>query len=79
MTNSTLGNKTFKVTAIDSSGNITTKEVAYMVNSADFTGNVAGGTVDTTLGLTMPATTAMFAPFTPGQAKEYLVTAAVSR
>ena len=52
-------------------GNITTKEVAYMVNSVDFPGTVAGGSVDTTLGLTMPATTAMFAPFTPGVAKDY--------
>jgi hypothetical protein len=49
-----------------------------MVNSAEFTGTVAGGSVDTTLALTMPATTAMFAPFTPGQAKEYLVTAALT-
>ncbi|MDA0162115.1 hypothetical protein OM076_17715 [Solirubrobacter ginsenosidimutans] len=77
VTNSTLGNKTFKVTAIDSSGNITTKEVAYMVNSVDIPGTVAGGTVGTTLGLTTPATTAMFEPFAPGTAKEYLVTAVV--
>jgi hypothetical protein len=78
VTNSTLGNKVFKVTAIDSSGNITTKEVAFAVNSTEYTGTVAGGSVDTTLALNLPTTTAMFAPFTPGQAKEYLVTAALT-
>ena len=35
ITNGSLGNKVFKVTAIDSAGNITTKDVAYMVNSTD--------------------------------------------
>ena len=35
MTIDSLGNKVFKVTAIDSAGNITTKEVPYMVNSTD--------------------------------------------
>ena len=39
MTMSSLGNKVFKVTAIDSAGNITTKDVAYMVNSIDFHGH----------------------------------------
>ena len=50
-----------------------------MVNSVEFPGTVAGGSVDSTLGLTMPATTAMFAPFAPGVAREYLVTAAPRR
>ena len=36
---SSLGNKVLKVTAIDSAGNITTKEVAYMVNSKDIDGD----------------------------------------
>ena len=36
----------FTVTAIDSSGNITTKDVAYKVNSVDFPVVVGGGTVD---------------------------------
>jgi hypothetical protein len=75
VTNSTLGNKTFKVTAIDSAGNITTKEVAFAVNSVDYTGNIAGGSVDSALALTLPAAGANFGAFVPGVAREYLATA----
>jgi hypothetical protein len=75
MTMSSLGNKTFKVTAIDSSGNITTKEIAYSVNSVDYTGTIAGGSVDSALALTMPAAPTAFEPFVPGIAKEYLAAA----
>ena len=78
VTNSTLGNKMFRVTAIDSAGNITTKEVAYMVNSVDVPGTVAGGTVDTTLALTCPRRRRCSAPFVPGVAREYLATAAAT-
>ena len=56
----TLGNKVFKVTAIDTAGNITTKEVAYMVNSIDFHGLRAVARWTPTLALTLPATTATF-------------------
>jgi hypothetical protein len=76
VTNGTLGNKVFKVTAIDSAGNITTKDVAYMVNSTDVTMPASTGTVDTTLALTLPTTAPTFGAFTPGVAKEYLATAA---
>src|SRR5262249_23811238 len=75
MPKNSLGNKTFKVTAIDSSGNITPKEIAYSVNSVDYTGSIASGSVDTTLALTLPAAGANFGAFTPGIAKEYLATA----
>jgi hypothetical protein len=75
VTNTSLGNKTFKVTAVDASGNITTKEVAYSVNSVDFTGNVASGGVDSTMALTLPATGASFGTFVPGTAREYLASA----
>ena len=37
---STIGVHEFKVTAIDKAGNVTTKTVTYMVNSADFPGHV---------------------------------------
>ena len=72
MTMSSLGNKTFRVTAIDTAGNITTKDVAYMVNSTDVIMGAGAGTVDTTLALTLPATAPSFGAFTPGVAREYL-------
>jgi hypothetical protein len=75
VTNTSLGNKTFKVTAVDASGNITTKEVAYAVTSTDYTANIATGSVETTLAMTMPAAPANFGAFAPGIAKEYLATA----
>ena len=74
MTMDSLGNKVFKVTAIDSAGNITTKEVPYMVNSRDVKMNAGSGTVDTILGLEL-VTAANFGAFTPGVAKEYLAQA----
>ena len=72
---SSLGNKVFKVTAIDSAGNITTKEVPYMVNSKDipFT---PGGTVDTVMDLTLDTTPASFGAFQPGVTREYHATIA---
>jgi hypothetical protein len=75
--NDKLGNKAFKVTAVDASGNITSKEVAYSVNSVDVTGEVATatGAVDSTLALTLPATAASFGAFVPGTAREYLASA----
>ncbi|WP_028068011.1 LVIVD repeat-containing protein [Solirubrobacter soli] len=75
MTMSSLGNKTFKVTAIDSAGNITTKEIAYAVNSVDVTGSIATGSVDSTMALTLPAAGASFGAFVPGVAREYLASA----
>src|SRR6478609_3137900 len=74
--NSTLGNKVFKVTAIDSAGNITTKEVAYMVNSKDVPLVAGGGTVDPAMELAIGTTPANFGVFAPGIAREYLATAA---
>jgi hypothetical protein len=73
VTNSTLGNKVFKVTAVDSAGNITTKEVPYMVNSRDITMNAPTGSVDTMLELTLPTTPLTFPAFVPGFAREYMV------
>ena len=73
---SSLGNKVLKVTAVDSAGNITTKDVAYMVNSTDVELVGSGGTVDTALALTLPAAPVAFGAFTPGVAREYLATAA---
>jgi len=71
---SSLGNKVLKVTAVDSAGNITTKDVAYMVNSKDMT-VIPGGTVDSAIDLTL-TTSASFGAFTPGVAKEYLANVA---
>ena len=68
----------FKVTAIDTAGNITTKEVAYMVNSTDVTMPTGAptGSVDTALALTFPTTSPSFGAFTPGVAREYLTSGA---
>jgi hypothetical protein len=74
--NDKLGNKVFKVTAIDTAGNVTTQEVAYMVNSASFDMNSGSGTVDTVLSLTTGTTPANFGAFQVGVAREYLATAA---
>ena len=76
MTMSSLGNKTFKVTAIDSSGNITTKEIAYAVNSVDVTTTMPTSTVAPMMELRLPASTPAFEPFVPGVAREYLIAAA---
>jgi hypothetical protein len=76
MTMSSLGNKVFKVTAVDSAGNMTVKEVPYMVNSTDVTMAAATGTVDTMLQLTLPTTAPTFGAFKPGEAREYTATAA---
>lgn len=67
-----IGNKSYTVTAKDKAGNVTTKTVAYLVNSADFPGQV-GGTVPATLSLTMGAP-ATFPTFVPGLAREYTAT-----
>ena len=75
MTMESLGNKVFKVTAIDSAGNVTTKEVPYMVNSKDVQINSGGGSVDSALELKFSGP-ASFGAFTPGVAREYLTTAA---
>ena len=76
LTMNSLGNKVFKVTAIDSAGNITTKEVAYMVNSKDVTLPAGNGTVDTAMELLLPTAAPSFEPFVPGSAREYLTSAA---
>jgi hypothetical protein len=70
-----VGNKVFKVTAIDSAGNITTKEVPYMVNSVDFVVEGNGGAVETTMALTNLAPVTLGA-FTPGVTQSYLATIA---
>ena len=66
----------FTVTATDTAGNITTKDVAYMVNSVDVPVTVAGGTVDTALGLSLPTTATTFGAVHAGRRQEYLTTAA---
>lgn len=71
-----LGNKVFKVTAVDSAGNVTTKEVRYMVNSRDVTMNAGTGSADTMLELALPTTPPTFPAFMPGFAREYAVSAA---
>jgi hypothetical protein len=71
-----LGNKTFKVTAIDTSGNMTVTEVPFMVNSVDYSFPAGNGNVATVLGLTLGTAPAQFGAFTPGVAQEYLATAA---
>ena len=55
----TLGNKVFRVTATDSDGTCTIKDVPYMVNSVDYTIAFPTANVDTTLSLTMPTTLAL--------------------
>ena len=79
ITNSSLGNKVFRVTAIDSAGNITTKDVPYMVNSTEVTMPVGSptGSVDTTLALALPTSSPSFGVFTPGVAREYLTSTQV--
>ena len=80
MTMGTLGNKVFKVTAIDSAGNITTKDVAYMVNSTDVTMQRRQRAPSTrSLALTLPTTPPNFGAFTPGVAREYLDHGRVAR
>ena len=69
---STIGVHEFKVTAIDRAGNVTTKSVTYMVNSADFPGGVSG-TVPATLSLSLGAAP-NFGAFVPGVAREYTAT-----
>jgi hypothetical protein len=73
---SSIGNKTFTVTARDKAGTVTTKSVAYMVNSADFPGSV-GAQVPATLALTL-AGPGQFPPFVPGVANDYTATSAAS-
>jgi hypothetical protein len=63
------GQHTFKVTATDLAGNVTTKEVVYSVLHTDVNGDV-NGTVPGTLSLTVGAP-ASFGAFTPGVAKDY--------
>jgi hypothetical protein len=65
----------FKVTAIDSSGNITAKEVAYMVNSTDVTLPAPSSTVASELAFTLAMAPAPFPAFAPGVAQQYLTTA----
>ena len=69
---SRIGVHEFKVTATDRAGNVTTKSVTYMVNSADFPGSVSG-TVPATLSLSLGAAPS-FGAFTPGVAREYTAT-----
>ena len=69
---SKIGVHEFKVTAIDRAGNVTTKSVTYMVNSADFPGSVSG-TVPATLSLSLGAAPS-FGAFVPGVAREYTAT-----
>jgi hypothetical protein len=68
----TIGVHTFTVTATDNAGNVTTKEVHYMVNSTA-KDTTAGGTVAATLALTLGAP-ASFGAFTPGVGKDYTAT-----
>jgi hypothetical protein len=68
----TIGAKTFTVTATDTAGNKTVKEVQYVVNSTEVTGGVSG-TVPATLALTL-GTPATFSPFVPGAANTYSAT-----
>jgi hypothetical protein len=65
-----IGHHTFKVTATDLAGNVTTKEVAYSVLHTDVNGDVSG-TVPGTLSLAVGAP-ASFGAFTPGVARDYL-------
>jgi hypothetical protein len=76
ITTSSLGNKVFKVTAIDSAGNVTTKDVPYMVNSRDIQMTSGGGSVDTILELAVGNGPVNFGAFQPGVAREYLATVA---
>jgi hypothetical protein len=71
-----LGNKVFRVTAIDTSGNMTVTDVPFMVNSVDYSFPAGAGNVVTTLGLALGTAPAQFGTFTPGVAQEYLATAA---
>ena len=69
---SKLGNKTFTVTATDANGNVTTKSVAYKINSIDVPVTIGtANPVESVMGLSLP-TTANFEAFTPGVAKSYL-------
>jgi hypothetical protein len=68
----TIGAKTFTVTATDTAGNKTVKEVQYVVNSTEVTGGVSGS-VPATLALTL-GTPATFSPFVPGAANTYSAT-----
>ena len=76
MTKGSLGNKVFRVTAIDTAGNMTTTDVPYMVNSTSFDMNAGTGSVDTVLALATGTTPANFGAFQVGVAREYLATAA---
>ena len=69
---SKIGVHEFKVTAVDKAGNVTTKSVTYMVNSADFPGGVSGN-VPATLSLSLGAAP-NFGAFVPGVAREYTAT-----
>jgi len=74
VTNDTIGTKTFTVTSVDSSGNVTTKNVSYQVNSVDVPIVVGSGTVPSTLALTIP-TALNFGTFQPFVAENYLASA----
>jgi hypothetical protein len=69
---SRIGVHEFKVTATDKAGNVTTKSVTYMVNSADFPGTVSGS-VAATLSLSLGAAP-NFGAFVPGVMREYTAT-----
>jgi hypothetical protein len=66
---SSIGAKSYTVTAVDKAGNSTTKTVNYVVN-ATATQGTASGSVAPTLALTL-GTPATFGAFTPGIDKEY--------
>jgi hypothetical protein len=74
MTMDSLGNKVFKVTAMDTAGNITTTEVPYMVNSKDIQVS-PNWDVASAMDLTFAEGSLKLGAFVPGLTKEYLVTA----
>jgi hypothetical protein len=67
-----LGNKVFRVTARDSNGTVTVKDVPFMVNSRDFTLSPTFP-VDTTMELTLPASLSLPA-FIPNIPRDYIAT-----
>ena len=71
-----MGNKVFRVTARDSNGTVTTKDVPFMVNSRDYEMN-ANLPVDTTMELTLPAAGVTFPTFIPSIPRDYIATAAL--
>ncbi|RKQ90949.1 LVIVD repeat-containing protein [Solirubrobacter pauli] len=69
---SSIGPKSYTVTAVDKAGNEAVTTIAYVVNATAATGT-PGGTVPATLALTL-GTPASFGAFTPGVDGEYTAT-----